>query len=282
MGLAPFFERIYQAAGAHLQVSRESLTAKLSDVVVGIRIGREPTQNDVWIADLSINLLSRLYPRIAISGPDEDCQRLRQAAVAINPEIEFFDEASTANSIAIGGIDVENAIFPQASGWVAHVFHNMRAARGPSNPYAAGAAAAIACAELFRRILLKAGPEPDVSVSLLDFSQETGRDLELDPCHLGEAVFAGVGAVGNAAVWCLGRHETISGDFRLVDGEAVTLSNLQRYVLTTMSTIDHSKVQLAQDALIKTNLHIETKQLSLEGAMDEFDRNIPTLAACRS
>jgi hypothetical protein len=123
VALAPFFERVYGALGGHLAVSRESLTRVLRHISVGVRIGPDPKQNDIWIAELSTNLLARLYPRISFSGPDEHCSALRDLALSINPNIEFPKNAPAATSLCVGLAKGDGGIFPAAAGWVAHVNH---------------------------------------------------------------------------------------------------------------------------------------------------------------
>jgi hypothetical protein len=264
MALAPFFERVYGALGGHLAISRESLTAVLDGVTVGIRCGKRLSKNDLWIAELSTNLLARLYPRLAISGPEKHCSALRELALKINPHVEVVKDAPDITTLCIGSGTAEGAIFPGACGWVAHVDHMASQRTGPANPYAAGAAAALACAELFRRIFLKSELEQDVSVSLLSFDRETGANLKLKDSYVGDVLFVGVGAVGNAALWALARDSSVLGRLRLVDMESVALSNLQRYVLAMHTDVDRSKVLLGQESLSKTQLTVESYQTTLE------------------
>ena len=278
MALAPFFERVYGALGGHLAISRQSLTLALAKVVVGIRCGPNPSKNDIWIAELSTNLLSRLYPRISISGPDEKLvAELRKLALEINPKIGLVKSSPDSTTICIGSATADGAIFPSASGWVARVNHTPSQRDGPPNPYAAGAAAALACAELFRRVFLKSEAERDISVSLLNYDESTGANLKLVDADIGNVLFVGVGAVGNAALWVLARDTQIRGRLWLVDGEEVTLSNLQRYVLTTFSDVGRSKVLLGQVALSETRLTIETMQSTLEQFVEAQNaiNNIP-------
>ena len=265
MALAPFFERVYGALGGHLAISRESLTLALKKVNVGIRCGPNPSKNDIWIAELSTNLLARVYPRIAISGPDkQQVSALEKLAKEINPHVGLVKSAPDATTICIGSTSADGAIFPSACGWVARVDHTLSQQVGLPNPYAAGMAAAMACAELFRRIFLKSEAEQDVSVSLLNFDENTGANLELKNTDVGNVLFVGVGAVGNAALWALSRDAEIRGRLWLVDGEEITLSNLQRYVLTHFADVDRSKVLLGQEALSGSNLSAEPIQTTLE------------------
>jgi len=269
MALAPFFERVYGALGGHLAISRESLTLALENVTVGIRCGIKLSKNDIWIAELSTNLLARLYPRMAILGPRKHVSALRDLALEINPDIEFARNASDTTTICIGSATADGAIFPNASGWVARVNHKPSQHDGPPNPYAAGAAAALACAELFRRIFLKSRRERNVSLSLLNFDKKTGASLELADENIGEVLFVGVGAVGNAALWALSRDTSIQGRLWLVDDEDVALSNLQRYVLATHKDVGRSKVLLGQQILSETGLNVEPSHLTLDGFTKE-------------
>ena len=98
MALAPFFDRIYSALGGHLSVSRDDLAASLQGVAVGIKCGESLSQNDLWIAELATNLLARLYPRVAITGPEKNISALKALALEINPEIEILGKARMIQS----------------------------------------------------------------------------------------------------------------------------------------------------------------------------------------
>ena len=268
MALAPFFERVYGALGGHLAVSRESLAKALENITVGVSCGDELNQNDLWIAELSTNLIARIYPRLLFFGPEKYCSTLKELALKINPNIEFATDASAATIICVGAGCTGGVVFPSANGWVAHLDHSQKWRDGPTNPYAAGAAAALACAEVFRRIFLKSPPERDIAVSLLNFDTETGATLELAPTDLGDVLFVGVGAVGNAALWPLARDVNLQGKLLLVDSEEVSLSNLQRYVLTTYADVDCSKVLLGKQVLANSRLTVDSNQMTLEKFAD--------------
>ncbi len=135
----------------------------------------------------------------------------------------------------------------------------------------------MACAELFRRIFLKTPLERNVSVSLLNFDEETGAKLELAGANIGNILFVGVGAVGNAGLWALARDTNLRGRIWLVDPEDVTLFNLQRYVLATYADVGRPKVLLGQQALAGTKLSIEPSQSALEKFVEAHSTTeIPT------
>jgi len=277
MALAPFFERVFGAIGGHLSISRESLTTALKDIAVGVRCGDNYNKNDLWISELCVNLLARLYPQVGISGPVEYCKNMQQLAQKINPNIHIQQDGQDAMTICIGSAVADGAIYPNATGWVAHLNHAPLQQQGPLNPYASGVAATLACAELFRRIFLKSDPEIDVSVSLLNYDKETGADFELKQADIGEVLFVGIGAVGNAALWALARDIKIQGKIWLVDPEDVELSNLQRYVLTSYDDVGRSKILLAKKAIRRKGLTVKEKKTTLEKLSEgRHSLDIPT------
>jgi len=251
----------------------------LERTTVGIECGKTLSENDRWIAELSTNLLSRLYPRLFLSGPDTVCEALQSLALRINPQIEFVTKPRGSIGICLGASGDVGSLYPKASGWVAHLGHARSRSRGPSNPYSSAAAATFACAELFRRTFLKTSAEPDASVSLLNFDSTTGGDLKFSGCDFGHVLFAGVGAVGNAALWALGRDYHSRGHFDLVDAEVIELSNLQRYMLADLADVNASKVALGMRTLALTKLTTSTYATTLEEFAEDLQhRTIPTTA----
>ena len=279
MALAPFFERVYGAVGGHLSVSKESLTAVLDRVSVGIRFGDSSRTNDHWIAELSTNLLARLYPRLVISGEGPRRALLRRLALRINPDIDFSEDSHPEHTIVVGASgEYDGALIPSATGWVARLDHSRGRRSGPTNPYSSAAAAALACSDLFRRIFLKGKAERDVSLSLLNYDGSTGAEASLAGGSLGQVLFVGVGAVGNAALWAMARHSGLKGTLRLVDPEELTLLNLQRYVLGGVKDVSRAKVSLGQQILKDSQISVKTSQTSLEEFADEHSGiTIPTL-----
>lgn len=277
MAVAPFFERVYGAVGGHLAISRESLETALKDVTVGINVGDKVKQNDIWIAELATNILARLYPRIAITGSDEHVAQLRDLAVSINPNIEISSGAPSTTAIAVGLGSADASLFPSASGWVAHLNHKSGKRSGEANPYAAGAAAVFACSELFRRVFLQSVGEPDISVSLLNFDNNTGSSLRLTNANVGEVLFIGAGAVGNAALWAFSRDQCLRGQLTVVDPEPIELSNLQRYVLAQHVDIGQAKVDIAKRTLKTSRLLVKPVKMRLDKFAEKpKNRLIPT------
>lgn len=279
MALAPFFERIYNAVGGNLSLSRESIRTALENVSVGVRSEESSATNDQWIADLTVNILARLYPRLSITGNGNRPSLLRRLALKINPEVEFSESSSPEHTIVVGGPgDHDGSLIPSAAGWVARLDHSRGRRSGRANPYSSSAAAALACADLFRRVFLRTRTEPDFSFSLIDFDRGSGSEAALPPVNLGKVAFVGVGAVGNAALWTMARHSGLRGTLHLIDPESLTLLNLQRYVLAGFKDIARAKVWLGQQALRDTLISVKTYQKSLEEfAADHEEFKFPTL-----
>ncbi len=286
MALAPFFSRTYSALGAHLGITREELEKILSGHVVGIYAG-EPCStegNEKWISELLANLLARLYPTLAISGHTAACEYLSKIALAINPDIEIKTnlENTTINVYLGEAVPSENGFTASAHGWVAYVGMNSKA-NGPLNPYSSGAAAALAAWRVFQTIFSQKAPSaqtiPDISLSLLDYGTESGANDTLPEVNIGEVAVAGLGAVGNPALWAWSKHDGLIGELHLIDPEDLELSNLQRYCLAFRNDVGLGKTQLAARQLSNTKLSHRVWPCSIEDFAKNYDgiENLPSI-----
>jgi hypothetical protein len=273
MTVARFFERTYAAVGRHIAVDRATLEGRLAGLTVGVRCGDECTrdENPRWIAELAVNLFARFYPAISIEAPQDFRLQLVRQAMAINPDIEI--RAVTSADIVVATAQSaagHRSIYTRADGWVAEVAHHpLLAGAGPANPYAAGAAAALAVAAIFDDVFPQGdGRFPTVAVSLLNYSEAAGRDRPLGIRRLDRTLLAGLGAVGNAAVWALSRDTLLQGSATILDPEAVDLSNLQRYVLTVDTDVGRQKVDIAREAFRESTLTLEARQTTIEDCPD--------------
>jgi hypothetical protein len=284
VALAPFFDRVYGALGRHLAVSRESLEKALGALAPLVAMDAcDPSPNEAVIADLVVNLLARLYPRIAIAAAEPVRERLAAVATGINPAIEILSDSATTPAVRIGEGDGE-ALYPSANGWVARLQHlppSTRPNEEAANPFSAGAAAALAVAELFRRLLLRGPAERDVTLSLLDYTAAAGEAEPLPECRL-DALFVGVGAVGNGSLWALSRHPRLVGRLTLVDHEALSLLNLQRYVLGSFRDVGRRKVDLGAAPFVGQPLAVELHAGDLDSFVDASGGRVPHREVCVS
>ena len=197
-------------------------------------------------ASLAVNLAARLYPRLALAslgsagGPaDPLLAELTDLARSINPSIELVHVPGAATvAVVIGETPFPGAgctIYAGSRGWNAMISPERPRGSGDTlNPFGAGAAACFAVANVFRFVFQAHLPEPDpdseFTLSLYDYRRggagEGGPGLGTDTVNLGETILAGVGAIGNAAVWALARVPGVRGLLHLVDPQVVGLSNL--------------------------------------------------------
>lgn len=254
MALAPYFERAALAASQVVdRFDPETFRAQLLSASVGVAFSSEAAlaPEGKHLLDLLMRLLARLYPRVDLYCPEPAyAMPLRELATAINPQIEITASGKADLGIAIGDVSTQTreTLFVGASGWDALISRTSPQSVGASeNPLGPGAAACFAAANLFRRVFPVVGGDLDdeVRFSTLSFSRElTPRAVPNSGWRLeDDAVLAGVGAIGMAAAWALQRAPLVI-TMHLVDGEAMELSNLQRYVLGRLSDVGRPKVSV--------------------------------------
>ena len=254
MGHARYFDRAAVAASHALHgYNSEALRAKLSDVTVGLAWDAAASEGleGRLILEMTVRLLARLYPVLALQGPDEECSRLDGLARSINSQIAVTSHAPDV-AVVVGGSKTPAVVtvYATSQGWNALV--STRAVANPAstnNPFGAAAAACLAVANVFRAVMLPHGEETlDDSLVFSLRDRSTTRDkaagnLETQTLSRRD-VLVGVGAVGSAAAWCLARAP-LEGEFTVVDPERVDLGNLQRYVIAQESDEGSPKVALA-------------------------------------
>ena len=251
MSLPRFFNRVYAAAGGVLSLSAESLERQLGAVSIGVALDTEweGNPNAEWTAELIVNLCARLYGELSLIGSPTWVARAEALACAINPNVAFSSSPPMVTLVVGNQVRQGDALYARADGWVARVSRApVGGVPGAPNPLAAGAAASLAVAELFRRTFQAHVPKvtfKDISVSLLDFTETGGIDESLIAASIGTVGLVGLGAVGSGAVWCLSRLQRITGRIDLIDPQPIEESNLQRYVLALDAHIAVLKTQLA-------------------------------------
>lgn len=250
MTLPPYYRRSAVAMSQILLgYDDEAILRKLEDTVVGLSFGRQAARSTDGQAllDLLTRLLARLYPRISLRhhNAEELAIALGGLALSINPGIEITD-ADDATLWVVVGDDVAAPSGPFVAtgcdGWRGMAGTRLMPVADTRNPFGAGAAAALAAANVFRNIF--------VSPELLDGSAVLatipgGRELPApSKVDLGTAnVLCGLGAIGQAVAWALARSDA-RGHLDLVDHESVELSNIQRYAMTAVSDEGQLKTSL--------------------------------------
>ena len=274
MAIPNFFDKAARAA-AHVihGLSPQAFAEHLNAHVVGVCFDEAACRNREArvLLEMLVDLLSRLYPRLALRGAgarsDEMLSALKAQARAINPAIEFAPASARCSVCVVVGDSKPGVrcatMYAGSNGWMASFSSRQPVSLGTTdNPIGAAAAACFAAANVFRILfedsLPNARMDADFSVSLLNLQRGPQADNPaLGPVHLGETHLVGLGAIGSATAWALSKMK-LTGTLHLIDPEHVDLSNLQRYTSTTQSDVGVSKVDRAAALLRGTGAMVVT------------------------
>jgi hypothetical protein len=263
VAFADYFDRGAVAAAQVIAgFDEQAFKEALSTTTVGIALGPDAatTAEGRFLTDLSVRVLARLYPTLAITAaPDAQALggELNALARAINPAITLADDPHVPIGIVVGDADApfETRVFAGSDRWHALIGTDSPRPIGDSaNPFGAGAAACLACANVFRLLFLGGGEQLDGDLAYSTYTGETAELSDEQPELEGElpsAVLVGCGAIGNGAAWALARAP-LSGELYLVDPQTIELSNLQRYVLAERNDVDGVKVDVVGAAFTNT------------------------------
>jgi hypothetical protein len=257
MALAEFFNRNATAVAQVLsQFEEESFIERLEGAHVGIGFSSAAKHEEgKALLDCLVRLLARLYPSISIrSGRSGEryVAELTDLARSINPRIETHEHEALLE-IAVGEgapVFAPTVFYVGSRGWDALLSVLSPQPVGCThNPFGAGAAACFACANVFRAVFLDEADnliDKELSFSVLERQASlSARNLPLEHLDCDEdVVLAGVGAIGNGALWALSRLPG-AGKVHLVDPQEIERSNLQRYLLTVRSDEGAPKVDVA-------------------------------------
>lgn len=268
MARANFHAKSQLAAAALLPgFERDAFLAVLDETLVGIRFDDTAVESREGRAllDLSIRLLARIHPdlllRPAGRAAEQYVDGLIGLAREINPDIGIRDHGGARALLVVGSkMPVEDSprFFVGSDGWLAKFSTTTpRSLGGSGNPIGAGAAACIGVANMFRavfsRFLPRTAQDEDLELSLFDYRRGGSNPPIVG--SLGHFFLAGAGAIGNGLIWTL-VHSDLEGTLDVVDGEAVDLTNLQRYVLTVQAHAANkiAKSELAESFLKETRI----------------------------
>lgn len=272
MSLPRFFSRVSDAITPLLGADNDA-SQFLEGKSVRLDCPPDIERHQYHVAGLLLlaNLCARLYPEIRVVGPVRIVEQCRAVVLSINPECRFVagegnDEASARVAWACKSTAPEMpTVAPM--GWEVLIDLPDASRIHKTNILAALGAAVIAASELFRQVFSDYLPKGRKTRTPGRFNFLTQAPTQADlpdlpsDIPLGRVHLVGAGAVGQAAAYALARVSA-AGTLVVIDPEPVTLSNLQRYVLTTDVDVGASKCALVERAFAKTR-RIET--LSVEG-----------------
>lgn len=280
VSLARFFSRAQDAIGPLLKSSID-LERHLLAQHVALTAADILERHPVHIAGfmLLVNLCARLYPKLSIVCSPRVYHEASVIARQINPSCEIGADSSGATaSLSWGpGDDTSADVRIDASGW--NVFVNTVTPEfQPTNVLASLAAGAIGAGEIFRRTFraqlgIADQPSPAATLNILTLDDSNRTDLPDLPASLdlGRVHLVGAGAIGQAAVYALARID-VRGTIVVIDPEEVTLSNLQRYVLSGDRDVGASKTAVAEHAMRTSQMKVRPiKQYWMTGLDGPID-----------
>jgi hypothetical protein len=237
VALAEYFERDAQAVSQIVSgFDAEAFAGRIGGLEVGIAFGQDAVDRAEGVAslDLLVRLAARFYPAIAIAGPAGEVRdRLVEEARAINPLIELSTRRRPTTGVVVGSSapSFRRSIYAGSNGWTGIASNVAPIPIGRSrDPFGAGVSACLAAGLLFRVLVLGQRPRREhLRFSAWSMGSATSESIPPPPARL-RAALVGGGAIGNATAWALARTPD-QGLLEIVDGEAIELSNLQRYVM---------------------------------------------------
>ena len=290
MAFADYFDRNLQAASRLLQgFDPDLFKGILEKEVVGIAFDEAGFASAEGAAtlDLTVRLLARLYPTLALAPLDDAAKKQSKIyealAKKINPKISLRKSTTDVtrclvigrSSPALAGADKPSVIYIGSDKWIAKLSTKAPAGSGRStNPFGAGAAACFGVANIFRLTFAAqlSGSKADsqISFSVLDMASAAAKPKNnptLRDFDIGEMHLVGAGAVGNGFLRVMARLQC-KGELHVVDGEKLASSNLQRYSMTSPGDEDKFKVDLAKDWLSGNKLLIHAHSLAWEAYVE--------------
>jgi molybdopterin/thiamine biosynthesis adenylyltransferase len=188
---------------------------------------------------------------------------LAALARRIWPHGRFSEQATRADALfSIGGRVAADVVAGVDRDGAAVVTHRGRQhIENPHAPYAAAIGAALACAQISKLLypeILRAPVESEIRID----RGPLGGKLDDPQLPLQRSVFAGVGAVGSAAIFAL-IVTGAAGRIVLIDPDIVSDSNLMRYILFDDRHLRLPKINAAE-LLANRHLEFEGEQATLQ------------------
>lgn len=226
-----------------------------------------------------LNLLTRLdiyCPQLDVRLPAVPCHpflRLLEPLRLPDALEGFFAPFPAAQRLALGGLgaragspDLRLVISPRivpgtlslwADGWVVYLNEEAPTELKRDNAVGASVAAALAAAEVFKRLISDLPLRPGITVmpnkrlvfSTYDYRLTAGDNPPLPPVvALDNAVIVGLGGIGSAFIAAAASLPSIAGVLSLVDGDILDDTNLNRFLIARPSDTG-IKVALCRQAL---------------------------------
>lgn len=297
MAIAKYFSKDLLAINQLLKSSNKNL----EDVLLKNRIGIAFDSNAIETKegnkalDLSIRLLSRLYPFLSIIDLSKQnklkVKELSDLAKSINSGIDVSTQDDDLSVLLIAGLTkskIKNnkvKFYFGSDNW--NVFFSQdkpQIFKDSHNSIGCGIAACIAISNVFRFVFKDFLPDKsldgNLTFSTINYSvSDTTFNPELKAINLKDVVLVGIGAIGNGSIWALSNLTHLKGNIDLVDNEEVSLSNLQRYVMFSEKDVNSVKVDLVVREFEQKKLKVSPYKMTWAGYLKSRNNwNIETVA----
>lgn len=297
MAIAKYFSKDLLAINQLLKSSNKNLEDILLKTKVGIAFDTNAieTEEGNKALDLSIRLLSRLYPVLSIidlSNQNESkVSELKKLAKSINSLIEISSTTIDLSVLIIAGLTrrkVKNngiTLYFGSDNWNAKFSQSKpQKFNNSNNPFGCGIAACIAGSNVFRLVfkdfISEKVLDDNLVFSTINYSiSDSSYNPDLCEVTLKDVTLVGIGAIGNGNIWALSNLPSIKGNLDLVDNEEVTLSNLQRYVMFSEKDVNQIKVDLVVKEFEKKEIKVTPYKMTWAGYLTVRDNwDITTVA----
>ena len=271
MALAKYFSKDLLAINRLIKTNQNAYEEILNNKIVAIAFDENAiiTEEGKNGLDLIIRLIARFYPKIKLidlsEQNSETIERLQKLALGINGNIEIVSDTNKEDVLILAGLtnkpinpSVQTFYFG-SDNWISkYSIKEQQSFNTTANPFGCGVAACIVISNVFRNFFYEfmEYKELDTEFQLSVYSFNTNDNPVLDKIVFKDVVIAGIGAIGNGLVWSLSKISNLQGKLALVDGEEISKSNLQRYVLFTESNENKDKVKIAKNFFNQTNLKV--------------------------
>ena len=181
-----------------------------------------------------------------VAGLNDDASRFR-AEVTAEPA------ADPTVRVHLGSL-AEAHLSVAADGWRALLGRfTIQANWAAAAPYGGALAAALAAAEVFKRILLANGAVTerrlvtDLAYSAFDYrtDDEAAAGPDVSSLDIGDVAVAGCGAGGTAALYVLSMQPGLTGEVTLIEPGRHKLSNVNRYLMVSAGDVHGHRHKLA-------------------------------------
>lgn len=260
-----------------LEVSKDELENLLETRRVALVLTDDSPAHAITLRTAT-NILSRLSFYVGIAGSNVGVEQTLEEARRFGfAKVHCADREKYNLTIAIGDGPLEADLFAYVSGWniCLTTGHRRDTDADSSNAVCGAMLGAIISSESLNRtigsVLGKTEFQDRICISLLDYSSNEARiPAGLPAVHIPDVTLVGCGAVGNALIYALAAVPRLTGRINIVDPDWFTKTNSHRYMLSSLTENETSRVYKTIRAKEFLGHHKELKVLGYEKDFEEF------------